>query len=384
MLSRRRSTFSQKSQRSAKPCFPSAAEGCARGDDRFDGVVADVLDGGEAEADSVGGGGEVGVRGLDIGREDVDVDLAALGDVLDDVLGLGGFAGEQRGHELDGVVGLEPGGVIGEQGVGGGVTLVEAVAGELGHEVEDLAGDVFGMLVGGGSGHEALALFAHLGGVLFAHGAAQEVGFAECVAGDGGGDLHDLLLVDHDAEGLLEDDFHLGQVVLDGAAAPLALDEVIDHGHGAGTIEGVEGGEVFDAVGLVAAENVAHAAGLELEDAGGEGAVEDLLVDLGVVERDEGHVDRLTAIALDELEAVVDDGEGGEAEKVHLEKAHLLDGLHVVGGDDGFVFGARYRHQLGERLWRDDDAGGVDAGAANEALKAQGGVDEFLDRRSES
>ena len=55
--------------------------------------------------------------------------------------------GEERGHELDRVVGLEPGGVVGEQGVGGGVRLVEAVAGELGHEVEDLAGDVFGVLV---------------------------------------------------------------------------------------------------------------------------------------------------------------------------------------------------------------------------------------------
>ena len=78
-----------------------------------------------------------------------------------------------------------------------------------------------------------------------------------------------------------------GNDVLDRAAAPLALDEVVDHAHGAGAIERVERGEVFDGVGLVAAENVAHAAGFELEDAGGEGAVEDLLVGLGVVERDD-------------------------------------------------------------------------------------------------
>ncbi len=53
-----------------------------------------------------------------------------------------------------------------------------------------------------------------------------------------------------------------------------------------------------------------------------------------------GEVDGFVAVGLDELEAVVDDGERGEAEEVHLEQAHLFDGLHVVAGDDGFVFGA--------------------------------------------
>ena len=52
--------------------------------------------------------------------------------------------GEERGHELDGIVGLEPRGVIGEQRVGGGVGLVEAVSGELLHQVEDFAGLGFG------------------------------------------------------------------------------------------------------------------------------------------------------------------------------------------------------------------------------------------------
>ncbi len=67
------------------------------GDDRFDGVVADVLDGGEPEADRLslfsGDGREVCVGDLDVRRNDGDVHLAALADVLDDVFGLGGFAG---------------------------------------------------------------------------------------------------------------------------------------------------------------------------------------------------------------------------------------------------------------------------------------------------
>ena len=45
-----------------------------------------------------------------------------------------------------GIVGLEPGGVIREQRVGGGVRLVEAIAGELLHEIEDLSGGLFVVL----------------------------------------------------------------------------------------------------------------------------------------------------------------------------------------------------------------------------------------------
>ena len=127
--------------------------------------------------------------------------------------GLRRFTGEQCGHELDGIVGLEPRGVIREQSVGGGVRLVEAVSGELLHEVEDLSGGLFLVLVLGGAGHETVALLGHLLRIFFAHGAAQQVGFAERVAGEDVRDLHDLFLVDDDAEGLVQDDFEFGQLV---------------------------------------------------------------------------------------------------------------------------------------------------------------------------
>ena len=131
LLSRRSSTVSQNSHRLAKPGLPSVWSLRRAADDGFDGVAADVFNCGEAEADAVTGGSEIGVGDLYVRRQDGDVDFAALADVLDDVFGLAGFTGEQRGHELDRVVGFEPGGVVGEQGVGGGVGLVEAVAGEL-------------------------------------------------------------------------------------------------------------------------------------------------------------------------------------------------------------------------------------------------------------
>jgi hypothetical protein len=53
--------------------------------------------------------------------------------------------------------------------------------------------------------HETVALRVHLRLDLLAHGAAQQVGFAERVAGQHLRDLHHLLLVDDDAVGLLQD-----------------------------------------------------------------------------------------------------------------------------------------------------------------------------------
>jgi hypothetical protein len=93
----------------------------------------------------------------------------------------------------------------------------------------------------GCTGGKALALLRHLFKILLAHGAAQQVGLAKRVAGDRVCDLHHLLLVHDDAERLLENRLHGRQIVLDLFAAPLALDEVVDHAalDRAGSIERV-------------------------------------------------------------------------------------------------------------------------------------------------
>jgi hypothetical protein len=54
---------------------------------------------------------------------------------------------------------------------------------------------------------------------------------------------------------------------------------------GAGPIERVEGGQILEAVGLVAPQNVAHARRFKLEHAAGKTAREDRVVSLLVVER---------------------------------------------------------------------------------------------------
>ena len=66
----------------------------------------------------------------------------------------------------------------------------------------------------------------------------------------------------------------------------LAVDEVVDHAalDRAGPVERVQSGEIFDRIGLILAQHVAHAVRFKLEDAGGQSLVEDLFVGLVVFE----------------------------------------------------------------------------------------------------
>ena len=98
----------------------------------------------------------------------------------------------------------------------------------------------------------------------------------------------------------------------------------------------------------------------KLEDAAGEALGEDL-VGLRVVERKIFDDQLDAAVLLDELQGVLDDGERGQAEEVHLEKAELLEAAHVVLGDDFVFVRLVKRDEFFQRRRRDDDTGRVDA-----------------------
>ena len=108
-------------------------------------------------------------------------------------------------------------------------------------------------------------------GILLPHGPPEQVGAAEGIARQGPGDLHDLFLVDDDPVGVLQDRLQLRQVIGDRLPAVLAVDEVVHHPRAerAGAIEGAGGDDVLEAGGLQLDQHLLHAAGFELEDAGG-------------------------------------------------------------------------------------------------------------------
>ena len=81
-------------------------------------------------------------------------------------------------------------------------------------------------------------------------------------------------------------------------------------------------------------------------------------------------VDFLAGRLLDQLQRVLDDGERFQAEEIHLEQAEFAERLHRVLGDDAAVVVRGERDVIGQVVVGDDDAGGVDAGLARDALPA--------------
>ena len=75
-------------------------------------------------------------------------------------------------------------------------------------------------------------------------------------------------------------------------------------------------------------------------------------------------------VRLDVVDGLLDDGEVLQAEEVHLEEADLGDGSHVELGDDLAVLALGEGAVVAEVAVADDDAGGVDAGIAGQALQA--------------
>ena len=111
----------------------------AFGHDGARGHLADALDGAEAEADRVvlGHGREVGVGLVHVRTQHPHAEGLDLGHELRELVGVALFGGQDGRHELDRVVGLQVGGAVGEDRVGRGVGLVEAVLGKLLHQIKE-------------------------------------------------------------------------------------------------------------------------------------------------------------------------------------------------------------------------------------------------------
>ncbi len=254
----------------------------------------------------------------------------------------------------------------------GGQALVEPVAGELLDEVPDALGLLDLDLVGLAAGDELLALLGHQLAVLLPHRLAQGVGLAEREPGQVRGELHDLLLVDHDPVGLLEMSLHERVLVGDRSAAVLAVDEVLDEVHRARPVQRHHRDDVLDALRLQALERVPHPGRLQLEHPEGARLGQEL-IRARVVERERVRVEADPARLLDEAEGVGDHGQGLEPEEVHLEQAQLLDRPHRVAGDQLRPLGVLVeRHPIHQGLVRDDHRGGVHRGVAGAALERAG------------
>ena len=292
------------------------------------------------------------------------------------------FRSQQRRHEIDREMRLQICRHERQESIRGRVRLVEAVARELLHQVEDLLDLLLREPARQRSLDKALALLGHLLELLLAHRAAQQVGIAQRVARQAVRDLHHLLLVDDHAVRLFEQLLQLRQIVLHGAPSPLALDEVVHHAalDRARPVQRVQCGQVFQTARLVAPQNIAHARRFELEHAAGESLAEDL-VGVLVVERQIFRHQLHAVPFLDQPQGVLDQGERGQPQEVHLEQRQFFQAAHVELRHDFVAVRLVQRDQLLERLRRNHDARRVHRTVAREALQAQRHVQNIIDRR---
>ncbi len=111
----------------------------AHGQQRFDRALADVLDRGEPEPDAaLGLDGERQLTLVDVGRQHRNAAIAALAEVERQLVGVLRLDRQQRRREMPRVVRLQVRGLVREERVGRRVRLVEAVAGEVLHQLEDV------------------------------------------------------------------------------------------------------------------------------------------------------------------------------------------------------------------------------------------------------
>ena len=127
-------------------------------DDRLDRLPADALQGGERVDDRVAVDLERDPRAVDRRRLDLDAEPLGLGAEFGELVGVAHVERHRRGQELDRIIRLHIGGLVGDQRIGGGVALVEAVVGEALQQVEDRIGLAAFDAALDRAGDEALAL----------------------------------------------------------------------------------------------------------------------------------------------------------------------------------------------------------------------------------
>ena len=322
---------------------------------------------------------------VDVGGQEPDAHGPALCDILCDLaLGVQN-GGQQGGHVLPGVVALEPGGLVGHDGVAHGVGFVEGVVGEIGDLVINALGHIGRNPVGHAAGDVAVGVPVEEGRplpldvleLLLGHGPADHVCLTQGVPGQTAEDLNDLLLVDDAPVGVGQDGLQGGGLVGDRLGVVLGGDEPGDGVHGTGPVQGDDSRDIFNVLGLQAHADPGHAGGFHLEHAAG----------LALGEHPEGGrvivgdlvQAEVRGVGFHQLDGVIQDSEVSQGQEVHLQQPQLLQGGHGVLGDHGFVV-------LGQgdvgvrRVPGDDHTGGVGGGVAGHTLQALGGVDELFHR----
>ena len=363
----------------------------ALGDNRLRHAGTHAADAGQAKAHALLGSRELGTGLVDIWRKHGDAVVTACRDVVHDLVSLTRIGRQNGRHVLVRIVRLEPRRLHNQDGVAGGVRLVEGVGGELENIVPNLLGDLARVVVLDSAVHPVV-----VGGLVRAilpvqhrrceqlnlflsHGFTDtRVRFALGEAAHLDGDEHNLLLIDHGAVGFAQD---VVQTVVVGDGRLLAVHTVDvgrDHA-GAQRARAVQGDQCHDVLvfgGLHVLDRGRHAGGLDLENAGGVAGAHELK-DLGVVKGNLFLFDVDAEVLLDVCLGLGDNRQRTQAQEVHLEQAHVGNGMALVLGNLDAALGVELGgHVLVDGVAADQNGARVHALATGEALNRERRVDD--------
>ena len=207
------------------------------------------------------------------------------------------------------------------------MALVEAIVGEFQDQFEDGIGGGFLDAVGGGAGAEIGLLRHHFGVNLLAHGAAQQIGLTQTIAGQFPRQAHHLFLIDDDAIGFAQDRLHRRVQQFHLLAARLAQGKAWDVVHRARAVESAQRDDIGEAIGAHLRERAAHAFRFKLEHAH-RVAFSDQLVHGRIVHGQRGPF-HLNATGAQHGGSAVEHRERFQAEEVELHQTGLFRRLHL-------------------------------------------------------
>ena len=248
---------------------------------------------------------ECRVRAVHARRDDLDIeDLGDLFFIDAQLIGQMQVAIHHASHELDGVIRLQPRGLIAHHRIGSCVRFIEAVIGEFLQQIKDFAGFLLVDPIGDGPSLELGALLGHFLGDFLTHRAAQQIGTAKRIARHDLRDLHHLFLVNDNALGL-------GQNMIDQRMDGFQLLEPVLHlaigrniFHRAGAVQRHQRHDILNACRLHAPERIHHARAFHLKHSHGFGRGIEIVAFL-IVERDRPDIN-LDAAKFQQIQCVLD------------------------------------------------------------------------------
>ncbi len=243
------------------------------------------------------------------------------------------------------------------------MALVESVPGKGNEDFEDAVGVRGGEPLFNRAVAEVHLLLFHDFLFFLSHGSAQEVRLSETVPRDTLGNLHNLFLVDDNPVGFFKNVFEAGIGVLYLGRIEFRFDEIVDIGHGSGTVQRVQRDEVFYLVRFGPFENVLHSLAFKLEYRRALSLPEHAEGErIGFIDAFNGKIGKLAAPFADKVFGPAYEGEGLEPEKVHLYKSALFNEVHRKLGGYLAGFGILVKGNIVRELClADNDSRGMKA-----------------------